>query len=53
MKFAGYDRRVCVKVPWIGTNKPVFGVIVAGRYTLQRLPEHLSVVFVCLTLRGV
>ncbi len=47
MKFAGYDHRVCAKVPCCGTKQAEFGVIVAGRYTLHRLYEQLTVVSAC------
>jgi hypothetical protein len=50
MKFAGYDHRVCAKVPCIGTKQAEFGVIVAGRYTLHRINEQLSVVSACTPL---
>jgi len=41
MKFAGYDHRACAKVPCLGTKQAEFGVIVAGRYTLQGADDQL------------
>ncbi len=51
MKFAGYDHRVATEVPAFGTKnrkKNVgIGVIVARRYTLRRIDEHLSAYISC------
>jgi hypothetical protein len=52
MKFAGYDHRVCAKVPYSGTKQAEFGVIVAGRYTLHALDEQLTVVIACEVLKA-